>query len=121
MDPASIAIVVVLVIILVPAVLSTVKHMKGEGDCCGGPREKPVKKKISGPVLRTLTVHIDGMHCQNCKNRIEKHLDDLDGVIAKVNLSKKTATVSLYQENIDPETIRQVIERLDFTVVSIEG
>ena len=69
--------------------------------------------------FRELVVHIDGMHCQNCKNRIEKHLDELDGVVAKVNLNKKQAVVSIYRE-IDDSVIRDVIEGLDFTVVSME-
>ena len=63
--------IVIIVIILIPAIRTTVKHMKGEGDCCGGPKEKVPKKKMDGPKLRELTVHIEGMHCQNCKNRIE--------------------------------------------------
>ena len=69
--------------------------------------EKPVKKKIDGPKLREITVHIEGMHCQNCKNRIEKHLDELDGVVAKVNLNKKTAVVSIYQV-MDDSVIRDL-------------
>ena len=127
MNGQTLLIVVILIIILIPAIVSTLKHMKGEGDCCGGSKEKPVKKKIdgsrvfpaSGPKLRELVVHIDGMHCQNCKNRIEKHLDELDGVVAKVNLNKKQAVVSIYR-GIDDSVIRDVIEGLDFTVVSME-
>lgn len=111
--------IVIIVIILIPAIRTTVKHMKGEGDCCGGPKEKVPKKKIDGPKLRELTVHIEGMHCQNCKNRIEKHLNELDGVICKVNLSKKIAVVSLYQE-VEESVIKETIEKLDFTVVGIE-
>lgn len=118
MNTETIITIIVIVIILIPAISGSIKHMKGEGDCCGGPKEKPVKKKISGTKLRELTVHIEGMHCQNCKNRIENHLNELDGVVAKVNLSKKTAVVSLYKD-IDEETIRAVIEGLDFTVVSM--
>ena len=119
MNGQTLLVVVILIIILIPAIVSTLKHMKGEGDCCGGPKEKPVKKKIDGPKHRELVVHIDGMHCQNCKNRIEKHLDELDGVVAKVNLNKKQAVVSIYRE-IDDSVIRDVIEGLDFTVVSME-
>ncbi|MCI5640825.1 MAG: heavy-metal-associated domain-containing protein [Lachnospiraceae bacterium] len=111
--------IVIIVIILIPAIRTTVKHMKGEGDCCGGPKEKVPKKKIDGPKLRELTVHIEGMHCQNCKNRIEKHLNELDGVICKVNLNKKIAVVSLYQE-VEESVIKETIEKLDFTVVGIE-
>ena len=81
---------------------------------------KTGKKKIDGPKLREITVHIEGMHCQNCKNRIEKHLDALDGVVAKVNLNKKAAVVSIYKE-MDDSVIRDVIEGLDFTVVSVES
>jgi copper chaperone CopZ len=63
------------------------------------------------------------MHCVNCKNRIEKHLDELDGVIAKVNLEKKTAKVSVYKsisESLTKNIVRETIEKLDFRVVSIE-
>ena len=119
LNAQTLLIIVILIIVLIPALSSTIKHMKGEGDCCGGPKEKPVKKKIDGPKLREITVHIDGMHCQNCKNRIEKHLDELDGVVAKVNLNKKMAVVSIYKE-IDDSVIKEVIEGLDFTVVSME-
>ena len=106
--------IVIIVIILIPAIRTTVKHMKGEGDCCGGP-----KKKMDGPKLRELTVHIEGMHCQNCKNRIEKHVNELDGVICKVKLNKKIAVVSLYKD-VDESLIKDTIEKLDFTVVGME-
>ena len=81
--------------------------------------EKPVKKKINGEIKGKLLIKIDGMHCTNCKNRIEKHLDELDGVIAKVNLEKKQAIVTLYQD-IDVDVIKETIEGLDFTVKEIE-
>lgn len=119
MNLQSLLIIVILIVLLIPAVKSTISHMKGEGACCGGPKEKTVKKKIKGQKLRELVIRIDGMHCTNCKNRIEKHLDELDGVVAKVNLEKKLAVVSLYQE-VDVETIVDVIQRLDFKVISVE-
>ena len=111
--------IVIIVIILIPAIRTTVKHMKGEGDCCGGPKEQVPKKKMDGPKLRELTVHIEGMHCQNCKNRIEKHVNELDGVICKVKLNKKIAVVSLYKD-VDESLIKDTIEKLDFTVVGME-
>ena len=116
--------IVIIVIILIPAIRTTVKHMKGEGDCCGGPKEKVPKKKVpkkkmDGPKLRELTVHIEGMHCQNFKNRIEKHVNELDGVICKVKLNKKIAVVSLYKD-VDESLIKDTIEKLDFTVVGME-
>ncbi len=112
-------IIVILIVILIPAVKSTITHLKGEGACCGGPKETPVKKKIAGKPLKTLLVHIEGMQCDNCKNRIERHLDDIDGVVAKVKLSRKTAKVMLYKET-DEDLIKETIEKLDFTVTGIE-
>ena len=94
--------------------------------CFGGRKkiaelERPGGKygKIEGPKLRERTVHIEGMHCQNCKNRIEKHVNELDGVICKVKLNKKIAVVSLYKD-VDESLIKDTIEKLDFTVVGME-
>ena len=115
---SSVIAVIILILILVPAVKSTVTHMKGEGDCCGGPKEKAAKNKIDAQKLKELLIDIEGMHCTNCKNRIENHVNELEGVICKVNLNKKQAIVELYQE-VDPEEIKQVIEGLDFTVLNI--
>ena len=120
MSSQDFIIVVILVIVLVPAIRSTITHMKGEGECCGGPKEKPVKKKLPGKPIHKLIVHIEGMHCDNCKNRVEKHLDELDGVIAKVKLSRKLAEVSLYKE-VDEALIKNTIEKLDFEVTGIEA
>ena len=103
MNAQTLLIVVILIIVLIPAITSTWKHMKGEGDCCGGPKEKPVKKTA-----------------RKAKAEPEKDLDELDGVVAKVNLNKKTAVVSIYQV-MDDSVIRDVIEGLDFTVVSMES
>ena len=115
----NIIIVVLLILILIPAIKTTITHMKGEGDCCGGPKEKVPKKKIDGQKLGEYLVKIEGMHCENCKNRIEKHVNELDGIICKVNLAKKQATVSFYEE-VPEEKIVEAIEKLDFKVVLIE-
>lgn len=119
LNTQTLLIIVILVLILILAIRTSIKHMKGEGDCCGGPKEKPIKKKISGPVLREVTVHIDGMHCQNCRVRIENHLNEMDGIVAKVNLNKKAAAISVYKD-VDDLEIQNTIEKLGYTVVSME-
>lgn len=48
METEDIIIIVVLAIILIPAIKSTITHMKGEGSCCGGPKKKVPRKKIPG-------------------------------------------------------------------------
>ncbi len=119
MNSSNIIIVVILILILVPAVRTAIKHMQGEGDCCGGPKEKVPKKKIAGKKQGEYIVSIEGMHCQNCKNRIERHLNEIEGVVSKVNLGRKQAVVSYYQP-VDEKVIREVIEGQDFTVTDIQ-
>ncbi|MCR5654708.1 MAG: heavy-metal-associated domain-containing protein [Lachnospiraceae bacterium] len=119
MNVQNLVIIVVLALILIPAIKGMITHMKGEGSCCGGPKEKVPKKKLPGKPQKTLIVHIDGMHCENCKNRVEKHLNEIEPVIAKVNLAKKQAVVSLYGD-VEEEKIKETVQALDFLVTGIE-
>ena len=119
MNSSTITAIIILIIILIPAVRGCIKHFKGEGDCCGGPKEKVPRKKIKGKKLYDYVMTVEGMHCDNCKNRIIKHLNELDGVVAKVDRSTKTAVASCYGE-VDAELVKKTIEDLDFTVTKME-
>ena len=69
-------IIVVLVIIVIFAVKSGIKHGKGEGGCCGsGGTMKEDKKVLAGDIIATKLVTIEGMHCDNCKNSIEHQIN----------------------------------------------
>ncbi len=74
----------ILAIIVVIAVISSVKHMKGEGGCCGGGGDTVAeeKKTLDNPVIAVKTVDIEGMHCENCKNSIERSVNKIDGRLA---------------------------------------
>ena len=115
-------ILVVLVIIVVFAVRSGIKHGKGEGGCCGGGGDTvPEEKKIlDNPVIAVKTVDIEGMHCENCKNSIEHQINRIDGASCEVNLKKKIAVIKL-DKSVDDDTIRRTIERLDFKVLDIKN
>ena len=39
MNTSSVAIIIILILILIPAIHSSIVHLKGEGSCCGGPKE----------------------------------------------------------------------------------
>lgn len=116
-------ILVVLVIIVVFAVRSGIKHGKGkgEGGCCGGGSSvKEEKKVLTGDIIATKIVSIEGMHCENCKNSIEHQINRIDGASCEVNLKKKTAVIKL-DKPVDDDTIRRSIERLDFKVLDIKN
>ena len=66
--------------ILLAAVLlalrSALKHFRGEGGCCGGGGEpKERRKKLQEPVVAEKVLHIEGMRCEKCKNRVGRLLN----------------------------------------------
>ncbi len=119
---STVIICLVLVVLIVYAARSSMKHFKGEGGCCGGDseiKEKPVKKKLSGPVIQEKIIHIQGMHCDHCRTSVENAVNSLDGVCAKVNLKKNIASVQYERPCEDAEIVR-AIAGAGFEVESIE-
>lgn len=117
---ATIIILVVLVIIVIFAIRGSRKHFGGEGGCCGGGSSTVEDvKELEGKKLGEKIVRIDGMHCDNCKNRVQRALNRVDGASAKVNLKKKEAVVS-YDRPVSDEDLKRAVENEDYTVVSIE-
>lgn len=121
MNAATIIIILLIAVVVFFAVRSSAKHMKGEGGCCGGGSEviAEEKKVLDNPVIGKKIVHIDGMHCENCKNSVERHVNKIDGAACEVDLKKNLAVVT-YDRPIDENRLRRTIELLDFTVTGIE-
>ncbi|WP_029319030.1 heavy-metal-associated domain-containing protein [Butyrivibrio sp. AE3004] len=118
---SNIIIIAVIVIIFIVALRGSIKHFKGEGGCCGGGggTVKEPDKKLSGSVIRTKVFKIDGMHCENCTNRVKRAINRIDGVSAKLNLKKKQAVVQ-YEKEVEDETLIKEIEGLGYKVVSVQ-
>lgn len=114
-DKIIIAVIIVLVLV---GIRSGVKHFKGEGGCCGGGSSVKVKRKKLKNVIKQRTAVIEGMKCENCKNRVESRLNELAGVSARVNLKEKTAVISM-EEEVSDERIRKIIENAGYQVVEI--
>lgn len=114
---------IIIIVILAVAVLvggrSTVKHFKGEGGCCGGGSVVKTKKKKLQNIIAKRTFHVEGMTCENCKNRVERVINEIDGASAVVNLRKKEVQVSMEKE-IPTEKIQAVIEKAGYTVISVK-
>lgn len=114
----NIVIIAIVVAIAGYGVYYTIKHFKGKaGGCCGGGDYKPRKKKLS-VVLYRKTFKVEGMHCENCKNRVQEVVNDIKGVAGKVNLKKCELTVS-YAEEVDDELIKNRIERAGYKITEI--
>ncbi len=115
--------VIVISILLVAVcfgVWNSIRHFKGEGGCCGGGGTIREKKKLDAPKLGEKTMKIEGMHCENCHNRVERAVNKIDGAVCKVNLKKKTAKIS-YSRQIDDELLKSTVTKLGYEVVSISS
>ena len=115
----DIVIIVILAVLILVGIASSIKHFKGEGGCCGGSSTtKQKKKRLTGQKIGEMVVLIEGMNCENCKNRVERTINKMDGVVCEVLLKKNTAVIS-YSTPIEADVIKQAIEELDFKVKEI--
>lgn len=64
-------------------------------------------------------IKVEGMSCGHCQSKVEKALNNIEGVDAKVDLKKKTATVTSVSD-ISDEVFRNAITEAGFSFVSIE-
>ena len=120
MNSSTLIILIIVIAAAALALRSSIGHFKGEGGCCdAGGGTLPDTKELEGARIGEKKVLIEGMHCENCKNRVERAINRIDGAVAKVDLKKKTAVVSFDRDISDLE-IRKAVEELDYKVVKIE-
>lgn len=77
------------------------------------------QKSIKEYKTMTKKIVIEGMACHHCSDRVEKALNETDGITATVNLEEKTAYVTLSKEIADNE-LKKIVEDAGYTVISIE-
>ena len=65
--------------------------------------------------MKKINLNIEGMHCEGCSTRLEKVLNNLEGVEkAQVNLGEKKATIKYDETKINIENINEAIEEAGF-------
>lgn len=65
--------------------------------------------------MKETNLKIEGMHCAGCSTRLEKVLNNLEGVeTAKVNLEEKKATIKYDETKISLESIKEAIQDAGF-------
>ena len=115
----NVIIIVVLLVILVLALLRRKKHFKGGGCCGSGSNTIRSTKKLTEPKIGEKVLTVEGMHCENCQARVENAVNRLEGVVCRVNLKKKTATIS-YSAEVSDEALKNAIEKLGYKVTRIQ-
>lgn len=64
-------------------------------------------------------IEIKGMSCEHCQARVEKALNAISGVEAKVELKKNRAVVELTKD-IDDQLLNDTVTEAGYEVVSIK-
>ena len=65
--------------------------------------------------MKELKFKIEGMHCTGCSTRLQKVLNNLEGVEeAEVSLEAKQAMIKYDEDKISIEVIREAIEDAGF-------
>jgi Cu+-exporting ATPase len=69
-------------------------------------------------IMLEKTLQIKGMSCAHCSARVEKVLNAIDGVEAKVDLESNSAIVKLSHE-VSDETIKSAVDAIGYEVVGV--
>lgn len=78
-----------------------------------------INKSKEGGNLRMKTVFIEGMSCGHCSARVEKALNELDGVRStKVHLDEKKADIR-FDKEVDDDIIKRTIKDAGYKVTDI--
>jgi len=105
----------ILAFVVVIGVVYTINHFKGKSGCCGGGNTYISKKKLK-KVIATKTFIVEGMSCENCVARVLRYVNDIDGVVGKINLRKKELRVSMEREVSDDE-IKAAVTKAGYQVI----
>lgn len=101
--------------IIVVAVFSIKKKAKSKASCCGSGTYVAKSRKLK-TVAEKKTFRVEGMHCQNCVNRVMEDVQDIPGTSASVNLKKGIVAVSV-EAPMDDGVIIAAIEKHGYRVI----
>ena len=65
-------------------------------------------------------IYVEGMMCDHCRMHVEKALNSIGGVSAKVDLKAKTATVTM-DSNVSDDTLKKAVDDAGYKAVSVES
>lgn len=112
----DIIIIGIVALVVVVAVLAVVRRCRSKSSCCGSGSYVAKSRKLKH-IAQTKTFHVEGMHCQNCSNRVIEDVQDIPGTSVSVNLKKGIVTVAMEQIAEDSVLIA-AIEKHGYRVIS---
>ena len=116
----NVVLVVIIAAICVLAARSAVKHFRGESSCCGGGGGTLKEKKVlTSPAVERRTVHIEGMKCSECEDKVWTALNRLDGVATRKTSAKKGQAVFEATRNVPDGELAAAIEGAGFKFLEV--
>ena len=106
---------IILALIMMAAVGAIIKKRKSKASCCGSGAYVAKSRKLK-QVAEKRTFHVEGMHCQNCVNRVMEDVQDIPGTSASVNLKKGVVTVSM-EKPVENSALIMAIEKHGYKVL----
>ena len=68
--------------------------------------------------MKEVKLNIEGMHCTGCSTRLEKVLNNVDGIeSAKVSLEEKKADIKYDEAQVNESELKEAIEDAGFKVI----
>ena len=68
--------------------------------------------------MKKIKLNIEGMHCTGCSTRLEKVLNNVDGVeSAKVSLEEKKADIKYDETQVSEKELIEVVEDAGFKTI----
>ena len=68
--------------------------------------------------MKEIKLNIGGMHCTGCSTRLEKVLNNVDGVeSAKVSLEEKIADIKYDETQVNEKELIEAVEDAGFKVI----
>ena len=102
---------------VIAALSVTVKRLRKGSACCGDIAQKEQRTQSADRDPKhypyTVTLRIRGMTCENCARRVENALHAEEGILAKVDLSRGTATVRMKTERA-PRELCSIVARAGY-------
>lgn len=85
-----------------------------------GSKESESKTETEPKNKPLILMKISGMTCINCQKHVEKALNSIPGVSAKVDWEAGTAQILENENDADDEILKQAVEKEGYEVVSIQ-
>ena len=110
--------IAVIVVAAAVGIIFTVRHFTGRGGCCGGGGYRQRRKRLKN-VKYQKTFAVGGMHCKNCKVRVEETVNDIKGVVGCADLKSGILTVR-YAEDVSDELILTRVTKAGYHITPLK-